>query len=121
MSSEGNYDDDNQPQKDTNNQDVDKSGDSDNSDNFETTIDLSKPEFPSLQQIEDEILGFCILKKQVTTRDVQRKFQKYKLSADAIWSILVSLANKGCGSVVENEKSRTFIVNDTTNDTTNDS
>lgn len=121
LSSEGNYDDDNQPQKDTNNQDVDKSGDSDNSDNFETTIDLSKPEFPSLQQIEDEILGFCILKKQVTTRDVQRKFQKYKLSADAIWSILVSLANKGCGSVVENEKSRTFIVNDTTNDTTNDS
>ncbi|MGB3510053.1 MAG: hypothetical protein WBA93_12585 [Microcoleaceae cyanobacterium] len=107
---------DNSSDSDDNNQENEEKTEGKISDNPETTINLSKPDYPSLQQIEDEILGFCVERKQVTTRDVQRKFQKYKLSADAIWSILISLAAKGCGYVTENEKSRVFTVNDTAND-----
>lgn len=117
LSSDNNYDDDNEvnlPQKDTNNQEVDESGDSDNP---ETTIDLSKPEFPSLQQIEDEILGFCVIQKSVTSREVQIKFKKYKLDANTIKSILKDFEAKGLGTVTEKQVGGKVSFIFTTNDT----
>ena len=54
----------------------------------------------SLGELENLILEFC-RKGKTTTREVQQKFQKYKLSANTIWSIFQNFANENLGTVAE--------------------
>ncbi len=83
-------------------------------------IDLTKDNLPTLEVIEQEILAFCALQKSVTAREVQRAFKKYKLSAEAIKSILRDFERKGLGSVTEKKVggavSVTFTISDSEGD-----
>ena len=86
----------------------------------DSKIDLTKDDLPTLEQIEQEILAFCALQKSVTAREVQRAFKKYKLSAEAIKSILRDFERKGLGSVTEKKVggavSVTFTISDSSGD-----
>ncbi|NEP85611.1 MAG: hypothetical protein F6K18_01530 [Okeania sp. SIO2C2] len=86
----------------------------------DSKIDLTKDNLPTLEQIEQEILAFCALQNSVTAREVQRAFKKYKLSAEAIKSILRDFERKGLGSVTEKKVggavSVTFTISDSEGD-----
>lgn len=97
---------DNQEENLEDNQDNSESDSQDNSSDKNQTqpenkINLKKDDLPTLEQIEQEILAFCALEKSVTSRDVQRAFKKYKLTANTIKSILKDFEVKGLGSVSE--------------------
>ena len=70
------------------------SSDNDNNDNFSDEPGVS------LGELENLILEFCRNGK-TTTREVQQKFQKYKLTADTIWSMFQNFANENLGTVAE--------------------
>ncbi|NET15702.1 MAG: hypothetical protein F6K08_24160 [Okeania sp. SIO1H6] len=86
----------------------------------DSKIDLTKDDLPTLEQIEQEILAFCALQRSVTAREVQRAFKKYKLSAEAIKSILRDFERKGLGNVSEKKVggavSVTFTISDSSGD-----
>ncbi|NEQ37012.1 MAG: hypothetical protein F6K40_12305 [Okeania sp. SIO3I5] len=80
-------------------------------------IDLTKKKLPTLEQIESEILAFCILQQSVTVREVQTKFKKYKLTAETIKSIFKDFETKILGTVIEKQVGGKVSVRFTTNDT----
>lgn len=63
-------------------------------------INLNKPEIStSLDDLEDDILAFCIEKQTATVREVQTRFKTLKIKAETIKFIFKGLEHKGLGSV----------------------
>ena len=104
----------------------------DNSDINETkksqtkkAIDITQTDLPaecnhlSLEEIEEEIFLFCSDSKTVTTREVQQRFSKYKLTAETIWQMFLSWQERDKGTVAERrvggKVSRSFTSNENTN------
>ena len=63
-------------------------------------INLNKPEIStSLDDLEDEILAFCIENGTSTVREVQTRFKTLKIKAETIKFIFKGLEERGLGSV----------------------
>ncbi|MGB3508977.1 MAG: hypothetical protein WBA93_07000 [Microcoleaceae cyanobacterium] len=96
-----------EPPEDDNNNDKDADNQVDNSPH-------------NLEELEGLILEFC-RKGKTTTREVQQKFQKYKLAANTIWSMFQDFANRNLGNVTEKKVggviSRSFTPHDTDHNT----
>ena len=68
--------------------------------NTSDKINLSKPEIStSLDDLEDNILAFCIDKGTATVREIQTKFKALGIKAETIKSILKGLQDRGLGKV----------------------
>lgn len=63
-------------------------------------ISLNKPEIStSLDDLEDDILAFCIEKGTATVREIQTKFKALGIKAGTIKAILKGLQDRGLGTV----------------------
>ena len=68
--------------------------------NTSDKINLNKPEIStSLDDLEDNILAFCIDKGTATVREIQTRFKTLKIKAETIKFILNGLQDRGLGKV----------------------